>query len=115
MFDKLAPRDLFQVLLHVIITLLNACMCEGAKDTDIERLELVGGMWGEREENDIVFLCKIKDIESLMGSMAIIDKENRFPRCVLCLSLGNKDILEPFKAMEVTCPPVVRKSNTRTG
>jgi hypothetical protein len=67
----------------------------------------VGSMWGEREENDIVFLCETEEIKGLVRSMAIVDKENRFPRCVSCLSLGNKNILEPFKAMEVTCPPIV--------
>jgi hypothetical protein len=57
----------------------------------------------------------MEEIKGLMGSMAIIDKDNRFPRCVSCLILGNKDILEPFKAMKVTCPSIVRKSNTRIG
>jgi hypothetical protein len=47
MFNKLVPRNLFQILLHVIVTSLDPGSCKGAKDTNIKRLELVGGMWGE--------------------------------------------------------------------
>jgi hypothetical protein len=47
MLDKLVTWNLLQVLLHVIITSLDPNTCKGAKDTNIKRLELVGGVWGK--------------------------------------------------------------------
>jgi hypothetical protein len=66
------------MLFHVVITSLDPCTCKGTKDTDIKRLELVGCVGGKREEHDVVFFCKPKDLVPLMGSMAIVNKENRF-------------------------------------
>ena len=58
-----------------------------------------------------MFICKLEKLVSLMRSMAVVDEKNRLTGCILCLGLGDKIVLKLLKAMEVTCPSIIRKFN----
>ena len=72
----------------------------------------MGSVWREREENDVMSLCKTEKLVFFMGSMTIVNKEDGFARCISCFCLWNKVVFEPLKTVKITCPSIVGKPNS---
>jgi len=70
---------------------------QGRKDSDVKRLELVGGVRGETAQDDAVFKAILQDFEGLMRQEAVGNQNAWFlirPR----FGLGIKYTLDPLQA-----------------
>ena len=68
---------------------------QGGKNSDVTRLELVGGVRGETTEDDIIFETKLQDFECLMRSEAVT-YQHPWLLVSSLLSLGVEYTLKPL-------------------
>ena len=81
-------------------------MAERAEQTDIQRLNEVGGMRRQAKQFDVVSARKLQESERFVAAMAIQKEESFLAILKVCANTRFEEILEPFEAQGVVNPSI---------
>lgn len=110
--DEVTMIDVLPRLFDHLLAALQPLLSKKTKTSNVEGLRLVSGMRRKSKDVNSGSTSKLCHLLSAMGTMAI-DNEKNWLCLAACTLTGMRDkqLLEPFQALEVICPTIFSEAD----